>query len=373
MNDASNQARGIPKTVFVFFRHTTERIDALNDPSNPLSSYLFQGVDRYKDYGWLPDCNLRTLPGHLMRRIGNSVSRTLMFFGGYGGDFATVLRCCKRANAATLVYSTVDTVGIPLALFRWLGLIRKPVVYMSIGLCERLDRMRDGFMKRVQIASIRRCAVVAGYGFEEVRRLKAILGPEATVRFIPYYVDTAHWTPDDRPATVDVLSFGIDTMRDFQLLADFARRNPNRQIKIITNDGHLADLAAMPANVVCARTVPWSALKHEIAAARLIALPLKENTYSGATTSLLQCMAMGKPVVVSRVGAIAGGYGLEDGIHCRFVPPGDADQFADALEDLLAQPRHAAAIGQHARAHVCQTLDASNYLKSVIRIFNEAT
>jgi hypothetical protein len=45
----------------------------------------------------------------------------------------------------------------------------------------------------------------------------------------------------------------------------------------------------------------------------VVALPVRENTYSGATTVLLQALALGKPVVVSRTSAIATGYGLWTG------------------------------------------------------------
>ena len=59
--------------------------------------------------------------------------------------------------------------------------------------------------------------------------------------------------------------------------------------------------------------------------ARVVALPVRDNSYSGATTVLLQAMALGKPVVVTRTAAIATGYGLEDGanVPCS-SPPGDA-------------------------------------------------
>ncbi len=63
---------------------------------------------------------------------------------------------------------------------------------------------------------------------------------------------------------------------------------------------------------------------------------MRENTYSGAATVLLQAMACGRPVVVSRTQAIATGYGLEDGVNCRPVPPGDPGAFEHALTDALA-------------------------------------
>ena len=69
------------------------------------------------------------------------------------------------------------------------------------------------------------------------------------------------------------------------------------------------------------------------AAARVVGLPVRDNSYSGGTTLLLQAMAMAKPVVVSRTAAVADGYGLEDGVNCRLVPPGEAATFERALDE----------------------------------------
>ena len=78
-------------------------------------------------------------------------------------------------------------------------------------------------------------------------------------------------------------------------------------------------------------------------------MPVKPNSYSGATTVLLQAMALAKPVVVSRTDAIAAGYGLEDGVNCRLVKPADAQAFEQALLETLAD---AGALGAHARETV---------------------
>ena len=71
-------------------------------------------------------------------------------------------------------------------------------------------------------------------------------------------------------------------------------------------------------------------MRDRLASARVVALPVRDNSYSGATTTLLQAMAMAKPVVVSRTAAIAAGYELEDGVNCRLVEPGDGAAFERA-------------------------------------------
>ena len=86
--------------------------------------------------------------------------------------------------------------------------------------------------------------------------------------------------------------------------------------------------------------------------ARVVALPVRENTYSGATTTLLQAMACGKPVVVTRTAAIARGYHLEDGVNCRLVAPGDLAALEQAVTGVLDDPRSRPASACRARETV---------------------
>jgi glycosyltransferase involved in cell wall biosynthesis len=92
---------------------------------------------------------------------------------------------------------------------------------------------------------------------------------------------------------------------------------------------------------------------------------VRENSYSGATTTLLQAMAMAKPVVVSRTDAIATGYGLEDGVNCRLVAPGDSDAFERTLLETVKGADAAAALGIRARETVERSLSWERYTNAL--------
>ena len=82
-------------------------------------------------------------------------------------------------------------------------------------------------------------------------------------------------------------------------------------------------------------------MRDRLERARVVALPVRENSYSGATTVLLQAMALAKPVVVTRTAAIATGYGLEDGENVPLVAPGDAGAFGAGARRVLADESRA--------------------------------
>ncbi|MDX6407724.1 MAG: hypothetical protein QOE13_795, partial [Gaiellaceae bacterium] len=112
--------------------------------------------------------------------------------------------------------------------------------------------------------------------------------------------------------------------------------------------------------------------RERLAQARVVALPVRANSYSGATTTLLQAMAMAKPVVVSRTEAIEEGYGLVNGVNCRLVAPGDAEAFGAALDELLENPTAAAALGQQARSTVVDGFSWQRYTDALWRIVSAA-
>jgi Glycosyltransferase len=112
--------------------------------------------------------------------------------------------------------------------------------------------------------------------------------------------------------------------------------------------------------------------RDRLARARVVALPVRENSYSGATTVLLQAMALAKPVVVTRTKAIATGYGLVDGENCRLVPPGDADGFERALVEVLRDEPEARHLGASARSTVERDLTWDQYVDRLATVLADA-
>ena len=60
-------------------------------------------------------------------------------------------------------------------------------------------------------------------------------------------------------------------------------------------------------------------------------------------------MALAKPVIVSRTDAVADGYGLEDGVNCRLVEPGDVEAFERALLETVGGADAVVSLGVRAR------------------------
>ena len=303
------------------------------------------------------------------------MKRALEGAGGYGGDFATVLASLRTANRADVVLSTVDTVGIPLMLLNRMRRVRPPLVYVAIGLPERLALLRGERMRRLYASALALVAAVLAYSEHEAAELRGWLearGQSTRVEFVPFGVDELAFSPSLEQAAVDVVSVGADPHRDLGLFLTVAAEMPSRTFRLVTTAEHARALGTPPANVEIETDISFEAMRRRLQEARVVALPVRENSYSGATTVLLQAMALGKPIVVSRTQAIASGYGLVDGENCRLVQPGDAVGFQRALGDVLRDEWHARALGARARATVESSLTWDRYVDRIESILRDA-
>ena len=133
-------------------------------------------------------------------------------------------------------------------------------------------------------------------------------------------------------------------------------------MRIVASREHVRQLGTLPQNVTAESDLTLEQVRDRLAGARVVALPVRRNSYSGATTVLLQAMALAKPVVVSRTDAIADGYALQDGVNCRLVEPEDCDAFEAELLRTLADP---GSLGARARETVERDFSWERYTSAL--------
>jgi glycosyltransferase involved in cell wall biosynthesis len=330
-----------PSAVFFAYADAPDRRAALAAPGGSVERYRLFGLDEFAARGVRVRHNLERPSLPRWARVGDGVARSLVeAVGGYGGDFASILASVRAANEADVIVSTVDRVGIPLVLLANAGIVRRPIVYIAVGLPERLVQLRGAAARRLYRRALRSTRVIVSYAEREVVWLRDWLGPGGPpVVFLPFGVDVHAFRPGQvADGGADVVSIGADPHRDFELLVGIAARHPELSFQVVATEEWRRALGSLPPNGSFASRLSLQQVRERLSAARVVALPVKRNSYSGATTVLLQAMALAKPVVVSRTDAIAGGYWLEDRRNCRLVEPGDAEAFEQALLETLAEP-----------------------------------
>jgi len=364
-------------SIFYAYRDSPQRRQALAAPLGSPERYLLFGLDQLVERGWKArhDLERSSGPPGWARTSGRVMKSALERAGGYGGDFATVLASLLQANRAGVVLSTVDTVGIPLLLLERAGRVRPPLVYIAIGLPERLARLRSERMRRLYARALASSAAVLAYSEHEAAELRAYMasyGESTHVEFVPFGVDERAFAPSVAQPAADVVMAGADPHRDVELFLSAAAAMPSKSFRLVTTVDRARSLGTLPPNVEVEADIPFEAMRQRLEGARVVALPVLENSYSGATTVLLQAMALAKPVVVTRTKAIATGYELSDGDNCRLVEPGDAEGFQRTLASVLRDEWHARSLGARARRTVEDWLTWDRYVDRIEATLRDA-
>lgn len=149
----------------------------------------------------------------------------------------------------------------------------------------------------------------------------------------------SRWEPH---APLRVAAIGNDRDRDWSTLGAALGNDPRFAVRIATRRRIPASVHAP--NVEIVRV---SGIKEQHALydwADLIVVPLRPNTHASGITVMLEAAALGKPMVVTRVGALDDYF---DDAAVAYVEPFDPAQLRDAMTALMSDPSRAL---QQARA-----------------------
>jgi glycosyltransferase involved in cell wall biosynthesis len=174
----------------------------------------------------------------------------------------------------------------------------------------------------------------------KLRRPPVLVGPR---------IDEAFFRPMGDGSGDYVFAIGNDAARDYSLLLR-AVSALDLPLRILTRMPITLDGSEHCHVEVIDRRVTYREMRALYAGARLVALPLRERISPGGMTSLLEAMAMGKPVIIT---ASSGVVEIVDPGHSGMVVPHDDPvAFRKALVELWNDPARCRAMGTAARARI---------------------
>ncbi len=234
--------------------------------------------------------------------------------------------------------------------------------------------IQSGRLTRFERAVCGQSDVVLAVSEEDAAALRA-LSPRKPVHVIPNGISISDYA--SAPATLDLgphaLVFtgkmdyrpNIDAMLWFieQILPRIAAQVPDVALYVVGQRPHgsLQSLAQQPNIHITGFVASVQPFLH--AAAAYVA-PLRMG--SGTRLKLLEAMAAGCAVVATPAAAS----GLSDDLLGALALAEDADDFADAVLRLLAQPELRASMGRCAKAHV-GTYDWSAIMPRLLAVYEE--
>jgi glycosyltransferase involved in cell wall biosynthesis len=279
-----------------------------------------------------------------------------------------------------------EHIGIPLALL--LKAASASVPHITIG--HRLTAAKKRpFFRWLKIQS--HISAVVLHSRYQYELAGAYLGfGEEQLALVPYQVDPDFWRPIEAPEERLVVSAGLE-FRDYPTLF---RAVEGLDVKLIvaaasnwSKRRNTALSAPRPANVEVS-SFDYHGLRALLARAAVVAVPVDDVDFQAGITTVLEAMAMGKPVVVTH------SYGQTDVIEDRrsvtrgatdrprpisllrnvaeeedvpiepngfYVPPHDPEALRRALVFLLDHPERRAQLGAAGRQAVEQLMTVDQF------------
>jgi glycosyltransferase involved in cell wall biosynthesis len=189
--------------------------------------------------------------------------------------------------------------------------------------------------------------------------------PESQLRFVPLYttIESPAFAPNNDGY---VYSIGR-TLRDLDTLLKAAALFRAPLVLVAGKEDLIPH--PVPTGTQVLRELPLENGYEKMRRAAVVVVPLLPAERSTGQVVLFEAMAMGKPVVVTRV------TGTEDyirhGVNGLLIEPGDAHALADAVNQVLRDPQLATRLGQAALSDCLGVLSTEAFVDRLLEAIRD--
>lgn len=297
-------------------------------------------------------------------RLANEITGPTSLLRAIAGqDIAMAYHVFRHRRHLDVIVTDGEQVGLPLAaMLRFAG--RRGVRHIMIG--HRLSPAKKALPTRL-LGLAGGVDEVLVYCTSQLHVAQSLFRqPGQRVRLIDFMVDTEFFRPSNN-STRDltgppVLCTAGREYRDYPTLIE-AVRDLDVDVVIASASpwskrADNANVDDLPGNVTVT-SLTQQELRDQLESSDLVVMPLAPVDFQAGVTTILEAMAMAKPVICT---ATPGQIDVVvDGATGRYVPPGDVAAMRQAIQALLDDPLLAAEMGRQGRALVEERADVERY------------
>ncbi len=289
----------------------------------------------------------------------------------FGTPWAVACIALWRARGSQAVIATGEDVGLKMALLKRVVRGRTPIILTCHNIATRRPAFYLGALKvgsavaRFQCLSQAQAGILARrYGIGRGR-----------IQVIHWHVDHDFFRPDPTVPLKDQICSAGTASRDYATLIE-ATRDIAVDVKIAADSAWFPQALnishdTLPRYVEARSYGTYEALRRLYAESLFVVVPLRDVPFSAGYTVILEAMAMGKAVVVSRI-AQRDDFVVE-GWNGFYVTPGDVGELRERIRYLLAHPDEARRLGANGRALVEQRFTLADYVRRMQEALRDVT
>lgn len=288
-----------------------------------------------------------------------------------GRNAALALMAFQRRNDYDAIFTNAENVALPLALL-FKTVSRRPR-HVTIG--HRLSaKKKQLFYRWFQVhRQMDAIFVYASTQHDFAREQLRI--PGESLRLIPFHVDHRFYRPlGSTPVREDQICAAGLEWRDYPTLIDAVTHETNLSVRLAaaspwSRGVNETEARALPAHID-ARRYDYHALRDLYAESSVVVVPLYENDFQAGITTILEAMAMGKPVIVTRTSGQQDV--VADGHTGLYVAPGGVEDWKRAIDRVRRDPNLRAQLGESARRWVEENATLDAWVDNVMGALHDA-
>ena len=281
-------------------------------------------------------------------------------------DFVESLSVASRSSKYNIVLSVSEKVAIPLAASFYM--MKREIPHIVIG--HKLSSIRKQRLFSMWPLHETFTHIICVCRSQLDYTINNLGISESKADFVYDKVDHNFF----RPLKVDVddyiLAVGHE-QRDYKTLLQSIAGTGLKLVIVASSSwtNHQSEIEETE-DVTILQHISYQELRALYAGARLVVIPLYDVDYAAGVNSVLEAMAMAKPVIISRSrGVVDYVVHNETGIY---TAPGDVEELKDTVLSLWGNSRQLDRLGRNARQAVEEEMNLTTYVNRIVQIVHRA-
>ena len=282
-----------------------------------------------------------------------------------GRNAALAWGCFLRRKSYDVILTDGEQVGLPLAILMLFSTGRRARHVMIVHILS--VPKKSMLFKAFRLG--RRIDEMIAYSTAQKRYIVSELGyPSDQVALLPFMVDTKFFSADQvqpSDSKLRICAAGLE-FRDYPTLIAATR---GLDVSVVlaaaspwSKRPSELDGVELPSNVEIVRLDLFQ-LRQLYADANIVVMPLREVDFQAGVTTLLEAMAMARPIICSRTTGQTDV--IIDGLTGLYVPVADVRAMRAAIKQLLADETESHRLGAAARDWAVRHADIEVYVAAV--------
>lgn len=282
--------------------------------------------------------------------------------------FRQIIEALIIQHRYDVILSQSEKVAFPLAYIMKILHMKTPHVFVISRITsvdERQSKRKIWFMKRVKDSVSK--FLIWSISQRNLAIEKLGVHP-AKIKLVRRGTDQNFWKPMERESIM-ISAAGMEA-RDYPTLIEALRPlDIPCHIAVTASRGELFDtvkklysITDIPKHITVGRKSPVE-LREMYAQSRFVVVPLMKSDSDNGLTTILESMAMGKPVICSQTEGQIGI--IEDGVTGFFVPQGDPEALRHKIVELWNDPQKCETAGKAGRRFIEQYHNMEQFVDDI--------